>query len=148
MKADQTILPATVDELPARVLMLRHEGWRLAHISATSAGEEIEISYGFDRMGAYQTLRVKIPASNPRLPSISRIYWAAFIYENELHDLFDVQVEGMAVDFHGHFIKTATPFPFKSEHQKQEGGTVSGAVPGASFTVKSAATGSSAAPQA
>lgn len=147
MKADQTILPATVDELPARVLMLRHEGWRLVHISAMTAGEEIEISYGFDKMGAYQTLRVKIPASNPRLPSISRIYWAAFIYENELHDLFDVQVEGMAVDFHGHFIKTATPFPFKNENQHQEGGTVTGSVPGASFTVKTAVTGPSAGSQ-
>ncbi|MCX8157288.1 MAG: NADH-quinone oxidoreductase subunit C [Verrucomicrobiae bacterium] len=139
MKADQTIVPVPAAELPARVLMLRHEGWRLVHISATPAGEQIEINYGFDRLGKFQTLRVTLPAAEPRLPSISRIYWAAFVYENEMHDLFDVQVEGMAVDFHGHFIKTATPFPFKNTAASGSTGTVSGAVPGASFTAKPAA---------
>ncbi len=138
MKTDQTIVPVPVTELPARVLMLRHEGWRLVHISATPTGDQIEVNYGFDRLGVYQTLRVTLPASAPRLPSISRIYWAAFVYENEMHDLFDVEVEGMAVDFHGRFIKTATPFPFKSAQPTENAGAVSGAVPGASFTAKPA----------
>lgn len=135
MKADQTVIVVPVTELPARVLMLRHEGWRLAHISATPAGEQIEISYGFDRMGNFQTLRVLLPAGEPRLPSISRIYWAAYIYENEMHDLFNIQVEGMAVDFHGRFIKTATPFPFRNEKLPASPTPVSGSVPGASFTI-------------
>ncbi|WCJ60240.1 NADH-quinone oxidoreductase subunit C [Fontisphaera persica] len=147
MKADQTIIPLPVAELPARVLMLRHEGWRLVHISATPAGEQIEVNYGFDRLGVYQTLRVTLPAAAPRLPSISRIYWAAFVYENEMHDLFDVQVEGMAVDFHGHFIKTATPFPFRNPDASASSSASprSGAVPGASFTAIPAAPPSSAA---
>lgn len=139
MKTDQTIVPVPVTELPARVLMLRHEGWRLVHISATPAGEHIEVNYGFDRLGTFQTLRVTLPASAPHLPSISRIYWSAFIYENEMHDLFDVKVEGMAVDFHGRFIKTATPFPFKNAQPAEKTGVVSGSVPGASYTAKPAA---------
>jgi ech hydrogenase subunit D len=48
------------------------------------------------------------------VPSISSIYWCAFLYENELHDLFNVQVDGMAVDFHGHLYETAVKFPFGS----------------------------------
>jgi ech hydrogenase subunit D len=150
MKADQTIVPVPVAELPARVLLLRHEGWRLVHISATPAGEQVEINYGFDRQGAYQTLRVTVSAAEPRVPSISRIYWAAFVYENEMHDLFNVQVEGMAVDFHGRFIKTATPFPFRNAPSAANAasGTVSGAVPGASFTATSAAASSASQSQA
>ena len=48
------------------------------------------------------------------MPSISAIYWCAFLYENELHDLFNVQVEGMAVDFKGHLYETTVKFPFGS----------------------------------
>lgn len=136
MKADQTIVPESVETLPARVLMLRHEGWRLAHISATTLPQCIEISYGFDREGEYQTLRLTLQGPAPRLPSISRIYWAAFVYENELHDLFQIEVEGMVVDFQGRFIKTATPFPFG---QPPGGGAQSASVPGASMTARPAA---------
>jgi ech hydrogenase subunit D len=36
------------------------------------------------------------------------------LYENEIHDLFDIQVDGMAVDFHGNLYKTAIKHPFAS----------------------------------
>ena len=29
------------------------------------------------------------------------MYWNAFIYENEMHDLFGIQVRGMNIDFKG-----------------------------------------------
>ena len=48
----------------------------------------------------------------PRVPSITPIYWCAFAYENELHDLFRIHVEGIAVDYKGKFYKTTVPFPF------------------------------------
>ena len=55
-----------------------------------------------------------ISAAEARIPSISSIYWCAFLYENEIHDLFNVQVDGIAVDFHGHLYETAVKFPFGS----------------------------------
>lgn len=131
MTADQQIIPVTEEALLARVLMLRHEGYRLAHISATSLKDTLEINYGFDRGGAYLTLRLTVPAGAPRLPSISRIYWAAFIYENELHDLFGLQVEGMEVDFKGRFFKTAIANPWAPK----PAGAQSASLPGASMTV-------------
>jgi ech hydrogenase subunit D len=48
------------------------------------------------------------------LPSISSIYLCAILYENEIHDLFGVQVAGIAIDFKGKFYKTAIKFPFAS----------------------------------
>jgi ech hydrogenase subunit D len=46
------------------------------------------------------------------VPSITSVYWCAFAYENEMHDLFNVKVEGNAVDFGGKFYATKVPFPF------------------------------------
>jgi ech hydrogenase subunit D len=62
--------------------------------------------------GAFRTLRVRLPLENPRLPSISSFYWSAFLYENEMQDLFGVKVNGMVVDYRGKFYKTAVPTPY------------------------------------
>jgi ech hydrogenase subunit D len=40
------------------------------------------------------------------------MYWNSFIYENEMHDLFGIQVRGMNIDFKGTLIRTAVKFPF------------------------------------
>ena len=93
---------------------LRHAGYRLVQISATRLPELVELTYSFDRDRQLANLRLQVPAAEARVPSISSIYWCAFLYENELHDLFNVQVDGMAVDFHGHFYETAVRFPFGS----------------------------------
>ena len=93
---------------------MRKEGYRLVQIGATRLPEHVELTYSFDRDLRLANLRLQVPAAEARIPSISSIYWCAFLYENELHDLFNVQVEGMAVDFHGHLYETAVKFPFGS----------------------------------
>ena len=57
-------------------------------------------------------LRVVLPGPAMLLPSISGIYGCAILYENEIKDLFGVQVEGLTVDFKGNFYKTKVPHPF------------------------------------
>jgi ech hydrogenase subunit D len=81
-----------------RVGALRQAGYRLMQISATRLPEHLELTYSFDRDRQLANLR----------------YWCAFLYENEMHDLFNLQVDGMAVDFHGHLYETAVKFPFGS----------------------------------
>jgi ech hydrogenase subunit D len=93
---------------------LRQAGYRLVQISATQLPEQMELTYSFDRDYQLTNLRLQVPAAQARVPSINSIYWSAFLYENELHDLFNLQVEGMAVDFHGHLYETAVKFPFGS----------------------------------
>jgi hypothetical protein len=60
----------------------------------------------------FVTLRVRLPLENPELPSVSSFFWSAFLYENEMHDLFGVNVKGMALDFHGKLYTTAVPAPY------------------------------------
>jgi ech hydrogenase subunit D len=93
---------------------LHKEHCRLVQIGATRLPDHVELNYSFDRDGQLLNLRLLLPSENPRVPSISSIYWCAFIYENEIHDLFKVQVDGMAIDFEGKFYQTAVKYPFGS----------------------------------
>ena len=110
----QTFEAITSGVLLEKVRELRKAGYRLVQISATRLPEQVELTYSFDRDRQLANLRLQVPMTESRLPSISSIFWCAFLYENELHDLFKLQVDGMAVDFHGHLYETAVKFPFGS----------------------------------
>ena len=112
--ADQTFETIPLQALLEKVAELRKQGYRLVQIGATRLPEHVELTYSFDRESRLANLRFQVPAAEARVPSISSIYWCAFLYENELHDLFNVQVDGMAVDFHGHLYETTVKFPFGS----------------------------------
>jgi ech hydrogenase subunit D len=115
-----------VEEIPLaglleKVQLMQAQGRRLAQICCTRLGADHEVNYSFDRdprrppeeAGVdFHTLRVRLPLAGTELPSISSFYWSAFLYENEIHDLFGVTVKGMAVDFHGNLYKTAEPAPY------------------------------------
>jgi ech hydrogenase subunit D len=111
---EQTFETIPVEALLDRVSARRKEGYRLVQISATRLPENVEVTYSFDRDRQLTNLRLQVPAAEARVPSISSIYGCAFLYENEMHDLFNLQVDGMAVDFHGHLYETAVKFPFGS----------------------------------
>ena len=112
MIEEQPIIALTVDALHDKVKELSEQGNRLVQIGATTLKDTFEVNYSFDREGKFQTLRVQIPGQAPQLPSVSDIYWCAFLYENEMHDLFGIQVTGNVLDFKGKFYQTAVKFPF------------------------------------
>jgi ech hydrogenase subunit D len=111
---DQTFETIPLQALLEKVGELRKQGYRLVQIGATRLPEHVELTYSFDLESRLVNLRFQVPAAEARVPSISATYWCAFLYENELHDLFNVQVDGMAVDFHGHLYETTVKFPFGS----------------------------------
>ena len=99
------------EELLPRVTELCQQGYRLVQIGATRLPEELELTYTFDREQRLKNLRLHvIPGGH--VPSLTSIYWCAFLYENEMHDLFNLQVDDLAVDFHGEFYHTAVKFAF------------------------------------
>jgi ech hydrogenase subunit D len=102
----------TIDALLEKVRTKKDQGCRLVQISATQLPGQIELTYSFDLDSQLANLRLLLPGEEPHLPSISSIYLCSILYENEIHDLFGVQVAGMAVDFKGKFYKTAIKYPF------------------------------------
>jgi ech hydrogenase subunit D len=50
--------------------------------------------------------------------SITGVYWSAFVFENELQDLFDVKFKHMELNYGGNFYTTNEPHPWKPEIQE------------------------------
>ena len=111
---DQTLELIAVDALLEKAEAMRKQGYRLVQISATRLPDQLELTYSFALDGRMAQFRLHLADGALTVPSISSIYWCAFLYENEMHDLFNLNVEGMAVDFKGTLYKTAIKFPFGS----------------------------------
>jgi ech hydrogenase subunit D len=114
MTAAPLLEPLTPAALLARVHALHQQQYRLVQIGATRLPDSLELTYSFDRDGQLLSLRLQVSEGDARVPSITSVYWGAFLYENELHDLFALQVDGLAVDFKGHLYETVVKFPFGS----------------------------------
>jgi len=115
----QEIETIETNALMDKVRSLHTSKHRLAQICATEQGDNYELLYSFDFKGQLTNFRINLPiptdGTQPRLQSISAIYAASVLYENELHDLFGIQVDGMAIDFHGNLYKTAIKYPMGSK---------------------------------
>jgi len=98
-------------ELLAEVQKMREAGYRLVQIGATRT-EMFEVNYSFDRELQFVNLKIRLADNAQAIPSISGIYWSAFLYENELHDLFGLQIKNINIDYQGHFYKVAKPAAF------------------------------------
>lgn len=109
----QTTISIDVGKLIGSVERFRNEGYRLVQIGCTKISDLYEINYSFDKDYHFENIRIAITADT-EIPSISGMYWNSFIYENEMHDLFGIQVRGMNIDFKGTLIRTAVKFPFST----------------------------------
>ena len=115
------IRPVALADLRAEVTRFRDEGYRLCQVGATKVSEEAtEINYSFDREFRLVTIRVTITPGTP-VPSVSDLFFGALFYENEIHDLFGITVEGIALDYKGTFYRTRVKEPFNVTVFRGEG---------------------------
>ena len=107
----QSFTPIEVSRLLTEVKNLKSEGYRFAQACATVVDDEIEIIYSFDKSHQLKNLRMVI-SPEEEVESITGDYWPAFIYENEMHDLFGIRFKHSALDYQGNFFKVAEPTPW------------------------------------
>jgi len=117
MVEEQEIISIQVSELLEKVSSIEAKGYRLVQICCTRT-DKLTVDYTFDdatKNYKFLGLRLELPLENAELPSISGIYFAAFVYENELHDLFGIKIDGMAIDFGGKFYRIDVKQPFNTQ---------------------------------
>ena len=102
----------------ARVGKYHENGWRLAIINATTVPSPdeatpgiFEISWGFAHDLEFETIRETIVLAD-EVPSVSDFFGAAFLYENEMRELFGLNVTGIGLDLQGQLYKTSVKIPF------------------------------------
>lgn len=99
------------DRLVTEVLELKYRNYRLIQICAAKAGDNIEITYSFGKEYRMVNLRLSI-LPDTQIVSISDIYEYAFLYENEIHDLFGVNIKMISVDYKGNLYRIREEAPF------------------------------------
>ena len=106
----QDFEPLALSELHGFAESRRAEGWRYVQTLAVLTEEGVDLVYSFMKDGHLANSVVSI-ARDAVVPSISDLFLAAFVFENEIHDLFGVTVEGIAIDFEGSFYQLANEAP-------------------------------------
>jgi len=104
---ENEILVENAGLIPA-VEKLLDEKARLSTASCIDLGDKFEIIYHFEPQESPEPLthiRVTI-AKEDTLPSISNIYLCAALIENEIQELFNVQISGIALDFQKRFLRS------------------------------------------
>ncbi len=107
-------------DLRSLVESRKEEGWRYVQTLAVNTEFGIELIYTFMLDGKMVNSVITGLAKGDTMPSITDLYLEAFVFENEIHDLFGVSFEGLAIDFGGHFYQVAqeTPMTIISPEQK------------------------------
>ncbi len=117
MSEPQEIVPIGKNDLVGRVAHLLAEGYRLVQIGCNTLESGYELNYTFDKGYRFTNLRISV-APGEEVPSISAVFANAFLYENEIHDLFGVSIKDIALDYHGTLYRTALKTPFSIENVK------------------------------
>jgi ech hydrogenase subunit D len=120
MSRDHQFEVIRADQLFGAVEQMRARRARLVQICATSLPNALELTYSFDLGSELTNLRLEV-GKEESVPSITSLYWCAFLYENEMHDLFNLQVSNIAVDFKGTLYNTRTKFAFAGPQGKAAG---------------------------
>ena len=92
-----------IDQLLGEVSTLKSHGARFVTITCLDGGETLELIYHFDKDYDLTNIRVRIQKGQT-LPSISPLYFAALLIENEIQDMFGITVDGLVIDYHGRFL--------------------------------------------
>jgi ech hydrogenase subunit D len=104
-------------DLVGIVAQLFVEGYRLVQVGCSTLPNAYELTYSFDREYRLRHLRISV-APDEEVPSISVIYPSAFLYENEIHDLFGIVITHISVDYRGTLYRTALGTPFSIDNVK------------------------------
>jgi ech hydrogenase subunit D len=120
MIEQQEMIAIEKRDLVETVASLRSSGWRLVQICPTTLAGHYEMNYSFDKDRQFRNLRFTL-GPGETVPSISLIYGNAFLYENEIHDLFGIKIENITVDYHGTLYQTRMPYPFGLKREKPAG---------------------------
>ena len=111
-----------LSELPALSAAKKASGARFVqmHCVCTDDGVFDAIYSWMEDDIVLKNYKIEGLTSKDVIPSVTNNFLAAFVFENEAHDLFGANIEGIAIDFQGHFynIKATTPMSILSPEQK------------------------------
>ena len=101
----------SLDELSAYSAARKADGVRYVQTLAVNTEAGVDLVYTFMKDSMIENLKIVAVGKDDVVPSITGDFLAAFVWENEIHDLFGINFEGIAIDFAGTFYDLAMKEP-------------------------------------
>jgi ech hydrogenase subunit D len=120
VKEENKRIDIEAKELLKHVEDMKENGFRLVQIGCTRLGEIFELNYSFDKDYEFINIKLQITAE-VEIPSISFIYQPAFLYENEINDLFGIKIKNISIDYNGALYKMSVKRPFGCKESETGG---------------------------
>lgn len=118
---DNVLEEIDVNELLTRVMEKKNAGLRLSQACAAFVNGKFELSYSFanDDTYEYTTLRAVIDIDT-EVPSVTAFYPFAFLYENEMKELFGVKINMINLDYHDKLYRISAETPFLKKEGEEK----------------------------
>ncbi len=109
-----------LDQLHREAGLMKVDGWRFMQTHAVNTDNGVDLYYSFMKGSQVVNLHIAGVQKNQPVPSITDLFLAAFVFENEARELFGVDMRDIAIDFAGTLYAPAEsePMTFISPEQK------------------------------
>ncbi|MCX7709784.1 MAG: NADH-quinone oxidoreductase subunit C [Clostridia bacterium] len=93
-----------ISQLLSETQKMKYEDYRFVTASCVSLGDDgCDVIYHFDKDLEMKHLKLRV-GKGEELPSVSKIYFCALLVENEMKELFGINITDIAVDYGGHML--------------------------------------------
>jgi ech hydrogenase subunit D len=93
------VISTTKDTVVSKTADMKKDGYRFVTMSCVELdADTVDILYHFDRDLDLKHLRLTIQKKEA-VPTVSLVYFAAFLVENEIQDQFGIRFDGLVLDY-------------------------------------------------
>lgn len=110
-KFKQDFIVIDLKDLHKKAQAKHESAWRYVQTLAVKTDKGVDLVYSFMKDGKMDNLKVQAVTEKDQVDSISDIFIEAFVWENEIHDLWNVSFKNIAIDFEGSFYNVAVDAP-------------------------------------
>lgn len=114
MDNNYSIDTVDIQDLYRKALVRQREGFRLVQICATAFEGYNELIYSFAKEYEMRNYKIVVPI-DMKISTISDFYPSAMLFENEIKELFGVQIGAINPDYQDKFFRIKAKTPFKKE---------------------------------
>ncbi len=107
------------EDLLVRVMELKKSNHRLCQACAAYIKDHLELTYSFADDESYQLTNLRVCVQKEtKVPSITEIMPLAFFYENEMKELFGVNIQMIEPDYKNKLYRIEEETPFLPKEEK------------------------------
>ncbi|MBQ9322187.1 MAG: NADH-quinone oxidoreductase subunit C [Eubacterium sp.] len=117
---ENKLFEITPEQLLPKTMEIKNRGFRLSQACAALIKDNIELSYSFAKDETYEleTFRI-VTDQETEIPSITEIIPAAVFYENEMKELFGVNIKMINIDYDNKLYRIEVESPMAPKKPKE-----------------------------